>query len=86
VRSKTIRNDLPRRMAEAEVTCALDMLTVSDSLAALCEIQARILADHGITPGTPAFDGYVSVHLRALIGRVATLRDEKLAGASRGTH
>ena len=82
MRSKTIRNDLPRRMAEAEITCALDMLTVSDSLAALTEIMARVLADHGITPGTPSFDGYIGVHLKALIGRVATLRDEKLASVN----
>jgi hypothetical protein len=82
VRSKTIRSDLPRRMAEDEITCACDGLTVSDALAALCEVQAQILVDHGVAPDSPAFVSFIEVHLTALIGRVRMLRQEKLAGAN----
>lgn len=73
---------LHQRMAEDEITCACDGLSVPDALGALLEIAARILADHGIVPGTADFDSFLIMVGRSLPPRVAQLRREALATAS----
>ena len=75
-------DNLARRMAEDEICCACDALTVPDALAALTEIQAQILADHAIVPGSDAFESYSVMMFSRLAGRVRALHAEKLAGAS----
>ena len=75
-------DNLARRMAEDEITCACDGLTVPDALSALTEIQCQILADHGITPETATFESYCAMMFATLAGRVRALHAEKLAGAS----
>ena len=75
-------DNLARRMAEDEIVCALDMLTASDALAALTEISAQVLADHGIVPGSAMFESYCSMMFSTLAGRTATLHAEKLVEAN----
>ena len=68
---------LARRMAENEIVCACDALTVPDALGALTEIQAQILADNDITPDTAAFESYCMMMFATLAGRVHALHAEK---------
>ena len=74
-----MNDNLARRMAEGEITCACDGLTVPDALSALIEIQAQILADHAIVPGSDAFESYSMMMFSTLAGRVRALHVEKLA-------
>lgn len=71
-----------RRLAEDEITCACDGLSVPDAIGALLEIAAQILADQGITPGGEDFDSFMSMVARTLPARVPRLREEALAAAN----
>jgi hypothetical protein len=57
-------------------------LDVPDALAALLEAQAMVLAEHGVTPGTQAFDGLMELHERVLPARVRRLQRERMASAN----
>ena len=72
------RSNQPRAAhGRDEIVCACDALTVPDALAALTEIQAQILADHGIVPGSRAFEAYAMMSMMTLSGRVRALHAEK---------
>jgi hypothetical protein len=69
-------NDTARRLAEDEIVCACDALSAPEALAAMTEVQAQILADHAIVPGTPAFEAFLEMYVRTLPGRVRALHRE----------
>lgn len=58
-----------RQAAENEIARALNPLEPDEAMATLIEIQALILAEHGIVPCTPEFEQFVTVYLAAVRAR-----------------
>ena len=71
----------PRETAEEAIAAALHALPIDDAMAALIEMQALILADLGILPGTAEFDRLAIAYLARLAERVHNMRGAMLAAA-----
>lgn len=72
---------LRRKFAEDEVEFAVHDLPAHEALGVMTEVSARILAEHGITPGSAAYTRYLDLHHRMLPARVRRLHREAREGA-----